>query len=261
MIDISVIIPAYNAASIIARSVGTVDEYLGRNFASHEIIVVDDGSDDETPEILRSLAEKVPALRVVALPENRGKGRAVRSGMLAASGDVRAFTDADLPYSLKAIKVAAQLIAGGGFDLVVGDRTLPGSNYYSNVSLLRRVVSRTLSFVTRLMLTGEQFDTQCGFKAFRGEVAEALFSLTRVDDFAFDVEILYIALHYNLPIRRIPVRFTPRGGSSVRLAHDVPRMLRSIVRLPFNWYGGLYAHQLLEERLTMNYWTEPPNAP
>lgn len=232
---VSVVLPAYNAAADIGLSVNGLIRFFEDRHLHGEVIIADDGSRDGTAEAVPSH----PDVRVVRLPRNRGKGAAIRAGMSEASGEIRVFTDADLPYGPEPIAVAMRFIQERGFHAVVGDRTLPGSSY-RHEGLLRRSVSELASFTFRTLITGGIYDTQCGFKAFRGDVAAELFRIARIDGFAIDVELIYLLLKYRLDIKRIPVRLRYNAGSSVRVLLDSARAGRDVLRMRANWARGGY---------------------
>lgn len=232
--EISVVLPCYRSAELARCSAERLARFLAASFGSHEVVVVDDGGGDFDA----SWPEAGP-LRLIRLPANRGKGAAVRAGMLASRGQVRVFTDVDLPYDLELIAAAACFIRDRGFHLAVGDRTLPGSSYALEVGWRRRLASAVFSQLVGTFLTGGFFDTQCGFKAFRADVAEALFGMARIDRFAFDVELLYLALLYRADIKRIPVRLRNNETSAVRLLRDSLGMLLDVARIRlFAWRGA-----------------------
>lgn len=232
--EISVVLPCYRSAGLARLSADRLARFLDETFASYEIVVVDDGGGDFDG----SWPEEGP-IRLLRLPANRGKGAAVRAGMLASRGRVRVFTDVDLPFELEPILASACFITERGFHLVIGDRTLPGSSYALDVGWRRRLASVVFSKLVGIFLTGGFFDTQCGFKAFRGDVAQGLFGLSRIDRFAFDVELLYLALLYRTDIKRIPVQLRNNETSAVRLLRDSLRMLLDVgkIRL-FAWRGA-----------------------
>lgn len=250
--DVSVVIPVLNGAAFIRKTVEDLTAYLSGCGLRHEVIVVDDGSDDGTGAILDAL--RGPSVRVVVLARNVGKFGALKAGMAEARGRCRIFTDADLPYELDAIPYVIHLVNDRGFHIVVGDRTLPGAEYRIHLRWARRIATQAFSVFVTLLVTGGLFDTQCGLKGFRADVADELFPLLQDSGFSGDVELLYIALKYNLEIRRIPVRLRRSAPSSVRLASHAVRMLRRIASLRRSWRQGRYASRVLEELSSQAYW-------
>ena len=234
--EISIVLPCYRGAALARRSTAVLGAFLPAYFAAWEVLVVDDGGGDF--EAGWDLGAE--SIRLLRLPENRGKGAAVRTGMLAARGSVRLFTDVDLPFDLELIPVTAGIIRSHGFHLGVGDRTLPQSSYHLDVGWKRRLASAVFSRYVGTFLTGGFFDTQCGFKAFRADVAEALFGMARIDRFAFDVELLYLALLHQVDIKRIPVELRNNETSAVRLVRDSLRMLLDVGRIRLFASRGLY---------------------
>ena len=253
MIELSVVLPIFNAENHLEGSLKELDDFLKRYYEHFEIIAVDDGSTDTTPSLLSSRDMK--ELRYIRLDRNRGKGFAVAQGMKAANGACRIFTDVDLPYDLRSIPFSVNLINDHGYHLVVGDRTLPGSDYFAHIGKYRTFASRLFAAIVRLGIAGDMFDTQCGFKAFRGDIAAELFGMVTLRGFSFDAEVLYIALKYNMAIRRIPVRFRPSSSTTVRPFFDGIKMLISILRPPRNWRLGMYKNEELE-RICRNYYWE-----
>ncbi|HRC85500.1 MAG TPA: glycosyltransferase [Thermoanaerobaculia bacterium] len=245
---ISVILPCYRGAALARRSVSELEGYLPTAFPSWEIVVVDDGGGDFDS----SWASEGP-IRLVRLPRNLGKGGAVRAGMLAATGSVRLFTDVDLPYDLDLIAAAYHYIVDRGFHLAVGDRTLPGSSYALVIRWQRRLASGLFSRFVGTFLTGGFFDTQCGFKAFRADVAEEIFRLARIERFAFDVELLYLALLYRLDIKRVPVVLRNNETSAVRLVRDSLRMLGDVVRVRWARHRGQYLSPTLSAIVSQDF--------
>ena len=180
--------------------------------------------------------------------------------MAAASGRCRVFTDADLPYDLEAVPYIVDLVTNGGFHVVVGDRTLPESCSLTRTDVTRQLSSRIFSFSVRMLVTGGLFDSQCGLKGFRSDVAEALFPLLTHSGFSGDVELLYIALKHNLSIRRIPVRLQGSSPSTVKLtSHSLP-MLGRILGLRHNWVSGRYDSEVLSGLGSQVYWS-PTDVP
>lgn len=239
-VALSVILPSYRAASLARTSVTRLIHAFAGRVESYEIIVVDDGVGDCEPALRDLAAAPGGHVRVITLPENRGKGGAVAEGMKAASGRVRIFTDIDIPYGTTPIMLVESLIRKRGFHMVTGDRTFPESRYETELSSGRRLASRVFSAITATLVTGGFFDTQCGLKGFRGDIAEALFALQTVKRFAFDVELIYLALTYGLEIKRIPVMLESNTTSSVRLGRDSLQTFVDVARIKFHQLRGDY---------------------
>lgn len=244
---LSIVIPAFNSARYLVANVNRVLAFFDEAGLRGEIVVADDGSTDGTAG---SVAE-TERVRVLRLP-HRGKGAAVRAGMAVTSGDVVGFTDADLPYGVASLPLALTYIRDRRYHAVIGDRTLPGSTHSSS-GLLRTAVSEVASFSFRTLVTGGIYDTQCGFKVFRGDVGREVFRLTRIDGFAIDVEVIYLLLKYRLDLKRIPVRLERNEPSSVRVIRDSLGAFRDIAAIRWHWATGRYRsallHQLLEAEL------------
>lgn len=249
---LSVVVPCYDNRALALASMATLDAFLARRAPDAEVVLVDDGS--RPAERVRQ--DELPArVTLVQLPENRGKGHAVRAGMARARGDCRLFTDVDLPYELEAIPHARELVAGG-FHAVFGDRTLRASEAEVPLPLVRRAASRAFTKLVSVLVVSGVPDTQCGFKAFSGALADALFPLLTIDRFAFDVELYYVLLKHDVLIRRIPVRLRNAGPSSVLPATDGAEMARALLRLPWNHRRGRYRSAALEALGPGPYWPE-----
>lgn len=240
--DISVVLPCYQSAALAHRSVDRLCDFFEGAPLTYEIVVVDDGGKDFAPGAF----EGRDHVRLLELPVNRGKGAAVRAGMQAARGDVRVFTDVDLPYDLDLIEVMAACIREQGYHLVIGDRTLPGSTYAAVTSFRRSLASALFSDFVGRIVTGGYFDTQCGLKAVRGDVAALVFPLLRVDRFAFDVELVYLALKHRLDIKRIPVQLRNNETSTVRLFRDSTRGVVDVLRIKYHQVAGHYQCDALD---------------
>jgi len=237
MSKLSIIIPCFRDADVLMRNLPLLQTQLRSRQINHEIIVVDDGSDQA--EDTRRIANLL-GCRFAANPRNMGKGAAVRRGMLEAEGDFRIFTDVDIPFELDAFERFVHYLDFKEFDVVVGDRTLPQSSYHETVPPLRRMGSTVFSTIVGRFVAGGHFDTQCGMKGFRARAAEDLFSVARIDRFAFDVELLYISLKRNYDIKKLPVVLRCQEGSSVNVVRDGLQMLGDLVRIRMHEALGRY---------------------
>jgi dolichyl-phosphate beta-glucosyltransferase len=222
MTALSVVFPCYNEAE---RLPATLEAYLGhlpRAAGEVEVLVVDDGSTDATPSVAAAVAGGDPRLRLVRTGPNRGKGFAVRTGMLAAEGDRVVFTDADGAYAPgEAERVVAALAEA---PVAIGARR-PDE---ASGGLTRLVASQACNLAVRGLLGLPFRDTQCGLKAFRRDAARAVFSRARLDGFAFDAEVLVLARRLGLTVAEVPVRAEPRAGSKVRVLADGRRMVAQL---------------------------------
>lgn len=242
MTALSVVLPCYRAAPLARRSVARLRTALRGQPLSWEVIVVDDGGGDFAADEWHD----DPHVRLFSLPRNRGKGAAVRTGMLAARGRTRIFTDVDLPFGTALFPIIDRFLQDRGFHVVIGDRTLPGSAYHQQLPAARRMASSVFTAFVGTVVTGGFFDTQCGLKGVRGDVADALFPLLRIDRFAFDVELVYVSLKHRLDIKRIPVRLEQNESSSVRLLRDSARGVVDVLRLKAHQMTGRYASRELD---------------
>lgn len=251
--DLSVVVPVYEAAPFLRDRIAHLVAALERVELPWEIVLVDDGSADGTREVIDALAREDSRIAAVSLPVNRGKYGALAAGMARTRGRACVFMDADIPYALDVLAPMARLVLDQGFHVVVGDRTLPGSSYAEHIGPVRRVATGAFTLTVRLLVTGGLHDTQCGLKAFRGDVARTLFPLLRETGFAGDVELLYVALKYNLAIRRVPVRLEHQGPSSVSPVRHGAAMFRSLLPLRSRWTRGVYRSEALERIARESY--------
>lgn len=251
--ELSLIIPVYNSEAFIEQRLRSLAQFLDAAGIDYELIPVDDGSRDLSAAVLQKLT--IPRCRPVILETNRGKFGAVAAGMAASRGNCCIFTDADIPYELTIIPYMLKLVRESSFHLVIGDRTLPGSHYRADLTAVRKLTTQLFTFFVRVFVTGGLFDTQCGIKAFRGDVARALFPLLREHGFAGDVELLYIALKYNLSVRRVPARLQFQGPSSVNALRDGLSMFRSLFRIRSRFRAGNYQSTELLQISDQNYWS------
>jgi dolichyl-phosphate beta-glucosyltransferase len=240
---VSLVVPAFNSAEYLAENVRRVEDFFRSSGIDGEIVVADDGSTDGTADSIPE-TDRVRVLRL----RHRGKGAAVRAGMAVTTGEVCGFTDADLPYGTDTLPLALSYIRERRYHAVIGDRTLPGSTY-EHPAPLRRAVSELASFAFRTLITGGIYDTQCGFKLFRGDVGREVFRLTRIDGFAIDVEAIYLFLKYRLDVKRVPVRIERNAPSSVRVVRDSVGAVGDIAAIRWNWATGRYRSRLLVDLL------------
>ena len=211
---LSIVVPAFNEAARLPRALQRIAEHLEASRASHEILVVDDGSTDDTADAaVRTLGSGVAVLRNDG---NRGKGYSVRRGMLAATGARRLMTDADLSTPIEERHgLGARLDVGD--DIAIGSRALPGSRIEVHQPLLREGMGRVFNLFVRVLAVPGIHDSQCGFKLFTSAAAEAVFSRCRLDGFSFDVEALHVARRLGLKIVEVPVVWRNDAASRVTL--------------------------------------------
>jgi len=240
--NLSIIIPAFHEELLIESTVESIFEFLEKNFVDSEIIIVNDGSTDNTKSIIENLIAKNNGkinLKLVNSKRNRGKGYSIRQGMIQSTGEVRVFMDADLPFSLVVIKKIFKRIMNGS-DIVIGDRNNPQSELV-NVHPVRKLAGYVYSVFVRLVVSGGITDTQCGLKGFSDKAARFIFSRTTIDGFGFDVEVLRIGQKKLFSISKLPVRMVNnRLDSRVHLIKDSLLMLWNLAVIKKNEIIGLY---------------------
>ncbi len=226
---ISVCIPMYNENRVIADTARTLSAYMEAHFEDYELLFVSDGSVDGCDKTVEDL--QLPHARVISYAPNRGKGCAVRTAMLAATGDVRMFTDADLAYGTEVIsRVAKEFQAHSDADLVLGSRNLARDGY-EGYTFLRKLASRTYLRVLCMVGGFRLSDSQCGCKAFSGKAAETIFSKCEVNGFAFDFEAILWADKLGLKIYEMPVKVINHGESKVNVLRDTVKMLGDLRKM------------------------------
>jgi glycosyltransferase involved in cell wall biosynthesis len=233
--ELSVVIPAFNEERRLPGTLKSVVEFLRHRGMSFEVLVVDDGSTDGTAAIVEAFGDPVHLLRG---RENRGKGHAVRTGMLKATGARRLMTDADLSTPMADFP-ALEAALGRGFDIAIGSRALPGSNVEVHQGAFREGMGRVFNVGVRLLLIPELRDTQCGFKLFGAEAARIAFSSSRLDGFSFDVEALVVARQHGLRIAEVPVTWRNDVATRVGLTKGA-RAFADLVRIRWLRSRGAY---------------------
>ncbi|MGH9497801.1 MAG: dolichyl-phosphate beta-glucosyltransferase [Terriglobales bacterium] len=230
----SIVLPAYNESERIAATIEKVAAFAGQRGWQAEIIVVNDGSTDDTAEVVRRCAAACPSVRLLQNPGNRGKGYSVRNGMLQAQGEILLFSDADLSSPIaEAEKLFAAI--GDGADVAIGSRWLKTELQLRRQPLYRQLYGRVFNLALRLIL-GLQFkDTQCGFKAFSRSAAHRLFSLQKIERWGFDPELLYLAKRLQLRVDEVPVAWAHREGTRLNPLRDGIRMFGEMLQI--RWHG------------------------
>jgi dolichyl-phosphate beta-glucosyltransferase len=227
---LSFVIPAYNEERRIVSTLLSVTTYLRARRIPSEIVVVDDGSFDGTARLVEEFAREHPEVRLLRKERNLGKGAAVRTGMLAARGGWRIFSDADGSTPIEEVERLLAAAAGGA-TVVIGSRAIGSEDTRTERRLGRAVVGRIFAFFVNWWAVPGIADTQCGFKLFDRRSAEWIFERQRLDDFAFDVEILFLAQRHGLEIVEVPVNWSNVAGSKVDLLRDSSRMLWAVARM------------------------------
>jgi len=236
LIHLSVVVPCFNDNERLQETIPTLIDYLKSKRYPWEIIISDDGSLVQ-PRIARSYE----GVTVLAHQINTGKGGAVRRGMLAAGGKYRVFIDSDIPYRLDIIDRMLFFMDEKNYDLCIGDRTLKGSRSDPPTTILRYAISTILSSVSGNFLIKGFFDTQCGVKGFKGEVASTIFSRTFCESFIFDVEVLLFAVKKGFRIQTLPVVMDKNGPSSVKIVRDSFRCGVDLLLIAFRSLIGRYS--------------------
>lgn len=241
----SIVIPAYNESARIGRALVSVTECIRQRGWNAELIAVNDGSRDNTAEIIRSYSQKDPLIRLIENPGNRGKGYSVKNGILHAQGDIVMFTDADLSSP---IEEAERLFAAieDGADIAIGSRWLDRSRQTIQQPLYRRFFGRCFNAVTRFVVGLPFADTQCGFKAFRRPAAQTVFQLQRIERWGFDPEILFIALKRGYKIKEVAVSWGHDERTRISYLKDGMRMLEDIAYIRWNQITGVYGKEVAE---------------
>jgi len=229
----SIVIPAYNEEKRIAGSLLETCAYMNDFGLEYEIIVVDDGSSDGTGRTVDHIAMHVRNVRLVRYEKNRGKGHALRTGVLVTKGDLILVMDADLSTPMEELRKLMPYLSEGGFDIAIGSRALALSDIIKKQPWWRRGMGKMFNKIVKAIVIGGFNDTQCGFKLFRGVVGRNLFGEAKIDRFAYDVEILALARKKGYGIKEVPIRWINSPESRVDPVKDSLQMLADLVRIRF----------------------------
>jgi glycosyltransferase involved in cell wall biosynthesis len=241
---LSIIVPAYNEAERIPKTLLAMDAYLSKVNYSYEIIVVNDGSRDNTAEVVKKMARVVKNLKLIDNKENHGKGSVVRDGMLAAKGDVRLFMDADNSTSVDQVEAMAPFFKEG-YGVVIGSRAIPGATLDPPEPLYRQLIGKALNLIVQALLLPGIWDTQCGFKAYTAAAAEDIFGVSKISTWGFDVETLALAKKFGHNIKEISVHWVNDTRSRVKFSGGL-QFLRDIAKIRWWLWTGAYATLITE---------------
>jgi glycosyltransferase involved in cell wall biosynthesis len=236
---LSIVIPAYNESARIERTLDRVMSCVQQQGWDAEVLVVDDGSKDDTPEIVERWMQLYPRLHLIENNGNRGKGYSVRNGLLQAAGEIVMFTDADLSAPMEEANLLMAAIARGA-DVAIGSRWLDKTRQTTHQPIYRRFFGRCFNWVTRTVMGLPFKDTQCGFKAFRREVAQTIFRLQTIERWGFDPEILFIAQKLKYSIVEVPVTWGHDERSRISYLKDGMKMLEEMAQIRTNSLRGRY---------------------
>jgi len=235
----SIVIPAYNESARIGHALTEILRTLDEKLWDAEVIVVNDGSSDNTAAIIESVAARDKRVRLLENPRNCGKGFSVRNGLLHAAGSIVMFTDADLSAPMEEAERLFAAIRDGA-DVAIGSRWLERSRQTIHQPLYRQIFGRCFNMVTRMVMRLPFADTQCGFKAFRRAAAQTVFQLQRIERWGFDPEILFIALKRGYSVREVPVTWGHDERSRISYLRDGLKMLEELIYVRWNSLIGVY---------------------
>ena len=230
--QLSIVVPCYNEEQRLPRTIEQIERYLGGKGLSYELILVDDGSSDGTRKIMDAAAERNRSVRLEALPHNRGKGRALAEGVAAARGAEILVTDADLSTPIEELdKLRAELRKGAG--VAIASRALRGSRVEVSQPIYRVLMGKAFNLLVQAVLLPGIWDTQCGFKLFRADVAHEVFAELTTDGFGYDPEVLYRAKKRGLKIAEVPVVWRNSAPTKVSPIKSSLDMFRHVLRIRF----------------------------
>ncbi len=239
----SIVIPAFNEGARIPATLRSVVDCVRAKGWRAEVVVVNDGSSDNTAEVVRRFALDAPEVRLIENPRNCGKGYSVRSGVLHALGDIVMFTDADLSSPMEEAEGLFAAIAQGA-DIAIGSRWLATSRQTHRQPLYRQLFGRCFNALTRLVMNLPFADTQCGFKAFTRSAAQTVFQLQTIERWGFDPEILFIALKRGYHVQEVPVSWAHDARTRISYLRDGLQMLKELAIVRWNAMVGRYGRDV-----------------
>lgn len=240
--ELSIVIPAYNESMRLGEPLRKVIDFVSSSMPDAEIIVVDDGSSDDTANVAGSVFGEFSDIvsNVIRYEPNRGKGFAVKTGLLAATADIALFSDADLSTPIEEMHKLVDPIRRGEFDVTFGSRALDRSLIGTHQPWRREQGGKVMNLIIRMMSGLKFSDTQCGFKAFNMAKFRSLLDVMSIDRFGFDVEFLFVANYHGLALTEIPVRWNDVEGSKVSVFRDTRRMIGELMQIRRNARTGVY---------------------
>ncbi len=246
---LSIIIPAFNESDRLKDTSERILNYIQTLSFKSELIIVDDGSTDNTAEVAKNICTQFPLIdtRVIRYEENRGKGFAVKTGLLASKADIALFSDADLSTPIEELHKLIEPIENGDYDVTFGSRALDRSLIGNHQSWRREQSGKVFNFIVQTGTGLPFWDTQCGFKAFNMNKFRPLLEVMKIERFGFDVEFLFVANHRNLRLKEIPVRWNHCDGTKVSVFRDSYRMFNEVRQIRKNAKSGVYENNALEE--------------
>lgn len=231
--SLSVVIPAFNEEKRIGATIQRIYDYLKEKSETFEIIVVDDGSSDNTIDVVSNVSERIKNIRLLSNGTNKGKGFSVKNGILNSTCSLVLISDADLSTPIEEVEKFLPWI-DSGYDIVIGSRGLEESEILKKQPWYRQSMGKTFNKMVKILVLGDFNDTQCGFKLFKSGTAKKVFSLSKMDGFAFDVEILFIAKKMGYRTKEVPVRWINSPHSKVRIMRDSLKMFFDLLRIRFS---------------------------
>ena len=239
-IYLTILIPAYNEEKRLPESIRVIDAYCSKHLDQpYELLVVDDGSQDQTASLMREMQKQIPALVLHQYAENRGKGYALRSGMHLAGGQFIVFTDSDLSTPIEEIQPMLEKLKEGA-SIVIATRKKSGATLVQRQPLWRESMGKVFTWLSNVILGLNFSDFTCGFKGFEAMAGKQIFSLQKIRRWAFDSEVLFLAKQFGYKIVEIPVQWKDSPESKVHVIQDSASSLASLFLIRWNWFTGKY---------------------